>query len=428
MKKILYVILDGLGDRPSEKLGGKTVTEAAVTPNMDDLATKSIAGSLYTVGKGIAPESDIAVISILGYDAEKYYTGRGPIESAAMKIDLSPGDVAFRCNFATRSTGMNIIDRRVGRDLPDEDAATLAKELNEKLELTSVPGASFEFVHTIGHRAVLVIRKGGELSGWITNSDPAYERHGLLGTVNETFEDVVEKMVPMEGHESDQKAIDAAKLGNEFIEKSADLLDASEINKRRESEGRMKGNLIVTRDAGDRLPTMPSMKEAFGLNMGCFAEMPVERGIAIATEMEIVEMPISGDDWAGIYPVWANAVVPNLEKYDGLYVHIKGPDIPGHDGDSDKKLACIEAIDKYFCGTLLPQLNLDGVIMVVTADHSTPSELKAHSDDPVPMMILGGGIAGGEIETFGESSCATGSLGEMIGPELLPKLKELAGA
>ena len=117
---------------------------------------------------------------------------------------------------------------------------------------------------------------------------------------------------------------------------------------------------------------------------------------------------------------------PNLEKYDGLYVHIKGPDIPGHDGDGDKKLACIEAIDRYFFGTLLPELDLAGVVMAVTADHATPAVLKAHSDDPVPLMILGGGITGGEIETYCERTCATGSLGEMVGTQLLPKLLELA--
>ena len=427
MKKILYVILDGLGDRPVAALGGKTPTEAADTPNMDKLARVAKTGLLYTVGKGIAPESDIAVISILGYDAEKYYTGRGPIEAAAMKVELNPGDVAHRCNFATHGEGMSIVDRRVGRDLSDEEAATLADEINAKVQLTGVAGASFEFKHTIGHRAVLVIRKDGELSGWVTNSDPAYERHGLLGTVRETFEKRVEKVVAMDGHETDQKAIDSAKLANEFIEKSTAVLDASEVNQARVSAGKLAGNLVLMRDAGDRLPTMPPMKEMFGLSLGCFAEMPVERGIAIATGMEIVEMPISGDDWAGVYPTWAKAVVPNLAKYDGLYVHIKGPDIPGHDGDGDKKLACIEAIDKHFFGTLLPELKLDDVVMVVTADHATPAVLKAHSDDPVPMMILGGGITGGEVDAFCEKTCATGSLGEMVGTQLLPKLLELAG-
>jgi len=141
VKKILYVVLDGLGDRPMKELGGKTPTEAANIPNMNRLAKSAKAGLLYTVGKGIAPESDIAVISILGYDAEKYYTGRGPIEAAAMRLKLSPGDVAHRCNFATHGEKMSIVDRRVGRDLSDAEAAGLADEVNAKVKLSSVPGA-----------------------------------------------------------------------------------------------------------------------------------------------------------------------------------------------------------------------------------------------------------------------------------------------
>jgi len=231
----------------------------------------------------------------------------------------------------------------------------------------------------------------------------------------------------MKGYEKDRKAVEAAKLTNEFIEKSAAVLEASAVNKARLAAGKMPGNLVLTRDAGDRLPTMPSMKKAFGLRLGCFAEMPVERGIAIATGMDIVEMPMSGDNWAEVYPVWAKAVVPNLARYDGLYVHIKGPDIPGHDGKAAKKLACIEAIDRYFFGTLLGELKLEDVVLAVTADHATPAVLKAHSDDPVPLIILGGGITGGEVETFGETACSKGSLGEMVGTQLLPKLLELAG-
>jgi 2,3-bisphosphoglycerate-independent phosphoglycerate mutase len=426
VKKILYVVLDGLGDRPMKELGGKTPTEAANIPNMNRLAKSAKAGLLYTVGKGIAPESDIAVISLLGYDPEKYYTGRGPIEAAAMRLKLSPGDVAHRCNFATHGEKMSILDRRVGRDLSDEEAVRLADDVNAKVQLTSVPGASFEFKHTVGHRAVLVLRRHGKLSGWITNSDPAYERHGLLGTVREKYENFVDKVVAMKGHEKDRKAVDAATLTNEFIEKSAAVLEVSAVNKTRLALGKMPGNLVLTRDAGDRLPTMPPLKKTFGLRLGCFAEMPVERGIAIVTGMDIVEMPMSGDNWAEVYPIWAKAVTPNLRKYDGLYVHIKGPDIPGHDGNAAKKLACIEAIDKYFFGTLLEELKLDDVVMAVTADHATPAVLKAHSDDPVPLIILGGGIQGGEVEAFGESACSKGSLGAMVGTQLLPKLLDLA--
>ena len=165
MKKFLYVILDGVGDLPIEELGKRTPLEAADTSNMDKLATKGKAGFVYTVGEGIAPELDIGVISILGYDAHKYYTGRGPLESYAEGLEVNDGDLAYRVNFATREPNSDrIIDRRVGRNLTTHEATELAKEINTKVKLTSAP-TRFTFKNTIGHRGVLVMRReDGRLS------------------------------------------------------------------------------------------------------------------------------------------------------------------------------------------------------------------------------------------------------------------------
>jgi 2,3-bisphosphoglycerate-independent phosphoglycerate mutase len=160
MKKILYVVLDGLGDRPHPDLNGKTPLEAAATPYLDNLAKTGETGLMYTVGKDIAPESDIAVISILGYDAEKYYTGRGPLESYAEGIEIKDGDLAYRVNFATGGQGKEIVDRRVGRNLTTEEAGELCREINDKVKLTN---ATLEFKNTIGHRGVLVIRSQGKI-------------------------------------------------------------------------------------------------------------------------------------------------------------------------------------------------------------------------------------------------------------------------
>ena len=137
MRKILYIVLDGLGDLPTPSLNNKTPLEDANTPFMDELAKKSQTGIVHTVEKGIAPESDVAVISILGYDAHKYYTGRGPLESFAEGLDISDGDLAYRVNFATGGEGRKILDRRVGRSLTTDEATALAKEVNEKVKLTS---------------------------------------------------------------------------------------------------------------------------------------------------------------------------------------------------------------------------------------------------------------------------------------------------
>src|SRR4030042_1496053 len=211
MKKILYIVLDGLGDLPLQELGNKTPLEAALTPNLDRLAQQGQSGFVYPVAKGIAPESDIAVISLLGYDAHKYYTGRGPLESFAEGLTVNDGDVAFRVNFATvEEDKVTIKDRRVGRNLSTDEATALSKEINSKVSLSD---ATFEFKNTIGHRGVLVIRgMRSKLSGWITNTDPAYDREGVFGIAKEKVENLVALSSPMPGYENSREALEAARL------------------------------------------------------------------------------------------------------------------------------------------------------------------------------------------------------------------------
>jgi len=422
LRKILYIVLDGLGDLPTPQLDGKTPLEAADTPNMDELAEKGVGGSVYTVGKGIAPESDIAVISILGYDAKKYYTGRGPLESYAEGLEVKDGDLAFRVNFATAGEGRNIADRRVGRDLSTEEATALAEEINEKVKLTSVP-AGFKFKNTIGHRGILVIYPENEkLCAEITNTDPAYEKEGPFGVAKETFEKIVLDAEPVEGYQDNPAAKHAAELINEFTVKSRQVLEESEINKKREAEGKLKANLIVSRDAGDKLPKLPSITDKFNMQFGCFVEMPVEKGIALLTGMKIVEIPLPTKDLEKDYTIRAEKVVNSMKEFDGLYVHLKGPDEPAHDGDIDAKIASIEAIDKYFFGKLLPGINMDDVVIAVTADHSTPCIKKAHTDDPVPLIVAGAGIAPDSAKAFSEPECQKGQLGILQGTQIMQRL------
>jgi len=418
MKKLLYIVLDGLGDRPVKALGGKTPLEAAETPLMDKLAKNANMGFVYTVGKNIAPESDVAVISILGYDPNKYYSGRGPLESYAENIDINEGDLAFRVNFATREPDTRkIIDRRVGRNLSTEEATLLAKEVNSKVKLT---GADFIFKNTIGHRGVLVIRKKkGKLSAEITNTDPAYDKEGVYGVAKETFKNIIQISEPTEKFKDSPEARTAANLTNEFVDKSSSVLESSDINKKRKEKGEMPANLILTRDSGDRLPTFPKIQELYHLNIGCFVEMPVEKGIALLTGMNIVNVPLPTKDLKKDYTLRAEKVVEALGAFDALYIHIKGPDEPAHDGDYEHKKESIEAIDKYFFGQLLPNIDIDNTIITVTADHSTPCELKAHSDDPVPLMISGTGFRSDGLEAFSERNSKKGSLGALQGHELM---------
>lgn len=426
LKRIVYVILDGLGDDPLEPLGGRTPLEAATTPNLDLLASRGRNGYVTTVGEGIAPESDIAVFAILGYDPHEHHTGRGPLEAVGAGLEVNKGDLAYRVNFATVESdgdGWEIIDRRVGRDLTSEEAHALAEEVQKKVE---VPGAEFEFKATIGHRGVLVLRSTeGPLSAEVENSDPAYGRQGNLGVALETFDNRVVHVTPVNGHEDDEAAKRSARLTNEWLRAAFQVLDASEVNAKRKKAGKPPGNFVLTRDAGDHLPDLVPFKEKFGPSMGCFVEMPVELGIARLTGMGVVEAP-TGIPPEEQYPQWADLALEAIEGYDGLYIHIKGPDVPAHDGDYEAKIASIELIDSSFFTPLLQGLDLRKSIVAVTADHSTSCARKAHTDGPVPLLVTGGSIGSDSVQSYGETASREGALGHLMGPEIMPNLVKLA--
>lgn len=428
LKKIVYVILDGLGDDPIDALGGKTPLEAARTPHLDGLAAAGRNGYVTTVGEGIAPESDIAVFAVLGYDPRLYHSGRGPLESVGAGLEVADGDLAYRVNFATvekDADGWTIVDRRVGRDLSSEEAHGLAEEVQQKVRLD---GAAFDFRATVGHRGVLVLRASdGVLSAEVENSDPAYGREGSLGVAKETFDNRVVTVAPISGHENDDAALRAARLTNEWLAAAHDVLVASEINMKREKEGKLPGNFILTRDGGDHVPKLEPFKEKFGPEMGCFVEMPVELGIARLMEMGIVEAP-TGIPAAEQYEAWAGLALEAIEGYDGLYIHIKGPDVPAHDGDHEGKVASIEAIDGIFFAGLLDSLDRSRAIVAVTADHSTSCTRRAHTDGPVPLLVSGGGVSPDGVSSYGETASRAGAIGHLSGPEIMPRLVALARA
>jgi 2,3-bisphosphoglycerate-independent phosphoglycerate mutase len=417
---LIYVIIDGLGDRPVEELGNKTPLEAAATPNMDLLAKKGETGMMYTVGKGIAPESDVGVISILGYNPFKYHTGRGPLEALGSEVHMNDGDLALRCNFATLGSGNKIVDRRAGRNLTVEEATELSKVINDGVKFESYP-ANFEFKNTIGHRGVLVIRSERKpLSGNITNTDPAYSRVEGLGVAEVDVEMTLKRCTPLEETE---KAIISAKLVNEFTQKSYLVLDKHDVNEKRVTQGKLKANLILTRDAGHLVPKFFNINERYGVRFTCLADMPVERGIAKLAGMHMVALPPPSEDIERDYVHRAEKVRHLLPQYNCLYLHIKGPDVPSHDGNPHLKKRLITAIDKYLFGKLLPKIKMEDHIICITADHSTPCELKAHSDDPVPLLVSGNKIEGDNVHKFSEKECRKGSLGILeSGIELMPKL------
>jgi 2,3-bisphosphoglycerate-independent phosphoglycerate mutase len=362
-------------------------------------------------------------MAILGYDPLQYSTGRGILEAVGADMSVEDGDLALRCNFATLGGGETIVDRRVGRDLTTEEAKELSEALNKNVKLESHP-ANFEFKSTIGHRAVLVIKsRNKKLSSKITNTDPAYSKVQELGVAEHDFKMILKKCEPLEDSE---EAKISADLVNEFITKSHKVLDEHEVNKRRKAAGKLKANLILTRDAGHVLPKFYKLNERYDVRFVSLTDMPVERGISRLTGMEVVNLPPPSHDLKEDCIIRVNKLLELLPIYDCFYIHIKGPDEPSHDGKFDVKTRLISIVDKYFFGELLKAISLKNYVICVTADHATPCKLKAHSDDPVPLLIFGNKIKGDGVSKFSESECRRGSLGVLEhGTQLMPMLISL---
>jgi 2,3-bisphosphoglycerate-independent phosphoglycerate mutase len=409
-----------MGDLPNKALENKTPLEAAKTPNMNALAAGGQTGLMYTVKKGVAPESDVAVISLLGYDPFKYSTGRGVIEAAGAGLTMKDGDLALRCNFATLGQGKTIIDRRVARSLSNEEATELSEAANEQVKLESYP-ATFEFKNTLGHRAVLLIKsKAKPLSSSITNSDPAYIVINGLGVAQTKVDMVLKTCEPSDKTEASKVS---AALVNEFIDKTYTLWDNHPINVKRAAEGKLKANVVLTRDAGHLLPKFFNINDHYHVNFAALADMFTERGIAKLAGMDSMLLPPPSGDLQKDCEIRVKTLLDLLPEHDCFYIHLKGPDEPGHDGNCLLKTQIIEAIDEYFFGPLLKQISLRDNLICVTADHATPCALKVHSDTPVPILISGSKLGDGKSFKFSEKHCAKGSLGTLDrGSELLPKL------
>jgi 2,3-bisphosphoglycerate-independent phosphoglycerate mutase len=427
MRKILYIILDGLADSPIPLFRGMTPLEAALTPNLDRLAQKGKTGLVRTGPQGCGVQSDVAVISLLGYEPKYCYTGRGPLEAFAAGMEFNEGNIACRVNFATAgSEPLSIKDRRSGKSLTIDEASSLAKEINSRVTLTN---AVFEFKHTVGHRNVLVIRGiRSRLSAAVTNTDPAYLRQKLFSVAQGPEHEKALESQPLPGHETEPEAIETAGLLNEFSIKAAEALKEAAVNKKRVAEGKVPADMVLIRDAGDTLPTFAPITQVFpGLQFGCFVEMPVELGIAMLTGMQIVDVPSATGHLDVDYPVWAKVALDSLERFDVIYIHLKGPDEPGHDRDPEKKKKVIEDIDKYFIPTLLSGVDLATCLVCVTCDHATDSIVGAHVGLPVPAVITGGSIKPDGSLSFSEKAAACGSIGQIEGRDLLPLLVKLAG-
>ena len=371
--KGVFVILDGVADLSCIQLNGKTPLEAARTPNLDQIAKKSKIGHCYTVKEGVIPSSDTGVISLFGYDYldEK----RGPLEAMGLGIKLRNGDLAFRCNFATMESieTQKIIDRRGGRTLSNKEARELAKAINKGVKLPF----KFEFFSSVQHRGVLVIRGG--FSDNITEVE--------IGKDNK-----FEFAKPLDDEEDSRLS---AELINSFVRQSYKILENHPVNLVRAKKGLFVANVILCRGVGSE-PLR--LKKLTGRWIG-LGYMPLEIGISRALGMNVYRFrypKLKGiDAYENLYHglnkamKYAKRMLKwKKNKYDYLYVHLKEPDIPGHDNKPLDKVRMIELIDEKFF-SFLNDYSGDGKI-IITADHTTACRKYAHSDEPVPVLIYDG--------------------------------------
>ena len=416
---MIYVLLDGVGDLPHPDLDGKTPLEAANTPILDKIASNGAIGEVISVGKGIAPESDIAVFNMLGYKFKhEDYAGRGVIEAIGIGIDFKDGDLALRGNYSTLDDQEVIIDRRAGRHIEKEDADGIAKEIEEKVKFSN-PDTSVVVSPTIGHRVTVRIRNNAnKLSSKITNTDPAHSNIGGMGVAKAVGDFLkIEKCLPLEDIDD---AKSTANTVNEFSEQTISICKESQINKKREEQGKKKLSCILLRDAGNKYPDVIPINEKYGMNFSCIVDMPVELGISEVLEMKAFEAGGLTD-----YEEKARVAAKAMETQNSIYVHLKGPDEFGHDGDAIGKMKNIEEIDQRFFKTLVENIDSSKVAIVISADHSTPCINKGHSDDPVPVLVSGDFIKKDGTTRMTEAQAKKGSIGLLQGADVVTKSIEL---
>lgn len=378
--KVVLLVMDGLGGLPRPTTG-KSEMEEANLPNLDRLAAEGACGLTYPVGIGITPGSGPGHLALFGYDPIRYDIGRGVLEATGIDFDLESSDVAARGNFCTVDEHGILTDRRAGR-IPTEESTKLV----ELLRTIKLPGVEALVEPVREHRFVLVLRGEG-LSDKLSGTDPNREGVPTL------------PVVPLDG-----EALPSANLLNAWIAEARQLL-----------AGRDRANMLMVRGFA-KTPTLPSMKELFKLNTAAVAIYPMYRGLAKLVGMQTLEPGASfAEEIAAIKRHW--------NEYDFFFLHFKGTDAAGEDGDFDRKVAALEQVDRE-----IPALvDLGADVLMIGGDHSTPAVMAAHSWHPVPFLLSGRYIRTDLAEAFDERECMRGSLGVFPAQEALPLALAHAG-
>lgn len=401
-----------MADHPVERLGGKTLLEYARPEYMNRLAKMGRTGRLQTIPSGFAPGSEVANTSILGYDLNKVYEGRGPLEAASIGYELHPDDLALRCNIISLADG-NIITHN-GGNLETADADVLIQELNKYLGDDRV-----RFITGIQYRHLLVIRGG---SKHIVCAPP--HDHP-----NEPWEKLLVKAednAPVEPGR--MTAEETAKLINRLIIESQQILSAHPFNRNRAAKGERQANSIWPWGGGYR-PSMQPLTQLYPqVKSGTvISAVDLIRGIGHYAGLKIVNVEGATGLANTNYEGKAQAAIEALQHDDFVFVHVEATDEAGHDGDLELKLRAIDYLDKRLIKPVYQavcQMN-EPVCIAILPDHPTPVEMRIHVDEPVPFLIWHPGIEADAVEHYDEVSCVSGSYGMLKLNEFMNQLMKI---
>ncbi len=399
MKGIL-VIMDGLGGRPTD-LDGATCLERAATPHLDELAAQGALGLMDPIAPGVRPGSDTAHLSIFGYDPLRVYTGRGAFEVMGIGLDVRPGDVCFRANFATvedRGGKLVVVDRRAGRL---SEGHAFEQALNQ-IRLPDL-GVEVIFRASTEHRGAVVLRGPG-LSPAVSDTDP-----------HEVGKEVL-TCEPLEATEAAQRTAAAV---NGLMRQAHEILEHHPVNQRRRAEGQLPANALLLRGAAV-LPQLRPITEEYGIRAACVAGGALYKGVARLAGLAVLDVPGATGDLKTDLRAKARAALHALGEYDFVFVHIKGPDNAAHDRNARAKMEFIARVDREFFGTLLSGLPAP-VHLAVSGDHTTPPAVGEHTADPVPALFWGPAVRPDRCRSFDERVAGEGGLGRFSG-RLVPQL------
>ncbi|HUU92303.1 MAG TPA: cofactor-independent phosphoglycerate mutase [Phycisphaerae bacterium] len=389
--KYAIVIPDGAADRPTEALGGRTPFEVARLPNMDYIATEGRLGTVQTIPSGMAPGSDVAILSLLGYDPVRSYTGRAPLEAAARGIEARPDDWIFRCNLVTVADG-KMVDYSAGH-ISTQEADVLVRALEEQFGSDAL-----RFYPGVGYRHLLVVR--GE-SFKVRTTPP----HDILGRA-------VKKYLP--------KGKNAARL-RELMDASRDVLDSHQVNQIRRDLGENPASQIWLWGEGQK-PALASFRQRWGLTGAAITAVDLVRGIARLIGWDVIEVEGATGYYDTNYAGKAEAAIEALRHHDLVVVHVESTDEAGHNGDAREKVRALEAVDREIVGSLLKALQGAGEPwrILVAPDHETPLDARTHEGRPVPFAIMGDGLEAGRRErAMTEAAARKAGMHVAVGHELM---------